>query len=183
MALGEIFLGDAIRQRTGVPNFKPPRENVDTHAAGCGTVIAMGQRIDEGLTNGFLGIEGRILPLGVAFDETRDAGRVADDEGVSLLEDAVKRSLEGLHIAELVPGLVRVVTHRADADLRQADGGIAGEEHIAAVGEAAVFGGGEILQHHKRLGRIPKVGAADLMSFLYRELDLTEINVGVQIGE
>jgi hypothetical protein len=45
---------------------------VNTHAAGSGAVIAVDERIDEGLTNGLLGIERRIQPLGVAFDETGD---------------------------------------------------------------------------------------------------------------
>ena len=141
VALGQVFFGNAFRQRARVPNLQPARKDVDTHAAGSGAVIAVDQRIDEGLTNGLLGIEGRILPLGVAFDETGDAGRVADNESVGLLEDAVQRSLERLHVAELVAGFVRVVAHGPDADLRQAGGGIAGEEHIAAVGEASVFGG------------------------------------------
>ncbi len=183
MALRQIFLGDAIGQRAGVPDLQPTREDMDAHTTGGGAVVTVGQGVDECLANRIFRVKGGVLSLGIASDEAGNAGRVADNEGVSLLEDAVERPLKGLHVAKSVAGLVGIIAHGPDADLRQADGGVAGKEHVAAVGKAAVFGRGEVFQHHERRGGVAEEGAPDFHCICHGGVDFFEFNISLQISE
>ena len=156
---------------------------MDADTAGRRAVVAVGERIDEGLAHGVLGEQGRVLPLRIAFEEAGNAGRIANDEGVGVLEEGVQRSLEGLQVAVGVAGFVGVVAHGADANLRQAGRRIFRKQHVAAVGEAAVFGGGEILEHHERLRGIAEKGAANFLRFTDRGQDLGGVHVRGEVRE
>ena len=127
-------------------DFEPAWENMDAHATGSGAVVAVRQGVDECLAHGIFRIQRRILALGVALDEAGDARRVADDEGICVLEDGVQGTLERLHVTEGVARLVRVIAHGPDTDLRQATGRITGEKDVAAVSQPSITGDGKVFE-------------------------------------